>query len=58
MLETIINAKSSDHACIDEIETKLKLRNTIDVFTSLTAYEILTVPTTHIAGSCIFPILH
>ena len=53
MLEKI-NVQSSDH---DEIETKEHNCN-IDEFTSLTTYEILTAPTTYIAGSCISPILH
>ena len=55
MLETIIvNAQINDHH--DEIETEA--RNTIDVCISLTTYEILTAPTTYIAGSYISPILH
>ena len=50
-----IYPQSSDH---DEIEAKEHNSDTIDVFTSLTTYEILTAPTTYIAGSCISPILH
>ena len=41
----------------DEIEIK-EHNFDIDVLTSLTTYEILTAPTTYIAGSCISPILH
>ena len=54
--DIFIYPQSSDD---DEIEAiKEHNSDTIDVFTSLTTYEILTAPTAFIAGSCISPILH